>query len=101
MKVKYFLLLAGLLTSSAYADNSTMDAAIGGGIGGAIGAAIGNEVGGREGAVIGGAIGGGVGTAVATDGDSAKHHSEPTRIHVEPSHSHRFCPPGQAKKGNC
>lgn len=98
--MKLIYVVFGLLLSSTTAlaaDSSTLDAAVGGAIGGAIGAAVGNEVGGREGAIIGGGIGGAAGAAVSTnDNDSGRHRS-----YVEPRHSHGFCPPGQAKKGNC
>lgn len=100
MKFTYLVLGLALSSSIAIADggSSTVDAAIGGAVGGAIGAAVGNEVGGREGAIIGGGIGGAAGAAVSTsdDNDSGRHRS-----YVEPPHSHGFCPPGQAKKGNC
>jgi len=99
MKIIYVVF--GLLLSSTTAfaaGSSTFDAAVGGAIGGAIGAAVGNEIGGREGAIIGGGIGGAAGAAVSTsdNNDSGRHRS-----YVEPRHSHGFCPPGQAKKGNC
>lgn len=100
MKLTHFLVVLAFNTSIAMADNgsSTVDAAIGGAIGGAIGAAVGNEVAGRDGAIIGGGLGGATGAAVATqdDNDHGAHRS-----YVEPRHSHGFCPPGQAKKGNC
>jgi len=97
MKISHLLLAIALFSFKAHADNSTLDAAIGGGLGGAIGAAIGNEVAGKEGAIIGGAIGGGTGAAVTTEGDLPKHKS----ISIESPKSQKFCPPGQAKKGNC
>ena len=106
--MKAILLLPTLVlgASVATADNSTLDAAIGGGLGGAAGAAIGNELGGRDGAIIGGAVGGGVGAADATDDDGRKgdvryreggdrHRSSPSQF------DDHFCPPGQAKKGRC
>ncbi len=93
------------------ADDDTLDAAIGGGVGGAIGAAVGNEVGGRDGAIVGGAIGGAAGAAITTDGDDHDHnhrgddHNYRGHSHNQyhsASHGHgKFCPPGQAKKGNC
>ncbi|HBX59624.1 MULTISPECIES: glycine zipper domain-containing protein [unclassified Methylophaga] len=98
MKLTYLIL--GLLVSSSIAiadDSSTLDAAIGGAVGGAIGAAVGNEVGGRDGAIIGGGIGGATGAAVNTTEDGNSTH----RTYIEPRSSQRFCPPGQAKKGNC
>lgn len=102
------VMLAMAITAStaANADNSTLDAAIGGGIGGAAGAAIGNEVGGREGAIAGSALGAAVGTAINTDGQihSTSSYNRPTYEDEEPQRSHphyRFCPPGQAKKGRC
>lgn len=100
MKISYLLVVIALFSFKANADDSTLDAAIGGAVGGAIGAAVGNEVGGREGAIIGGGIGGATGAAVATDGE-LDHHDGSAKVYVEPSHSQKFCPPGQAKKGNC
>jgi hypothetical protein len=105
MKLRFVALALSLVAVQASADNSTLDAAIGGGIGGAAGAAIGNEVGGRDGAIVGGAIGAAVGTAVNTD-DGSHHHSAPvaepryeySRPPVQPGY---HCPPGQAKKGRC
>jgi hypothetical protein len=86
------------------AADGTLDAAIGGGVGGAIGAAVGNEVGGKDGAIVGGAIGGAAGAAITTDGDDHDHHhrgDDRDQYHTV-SHGHgKFCPPGQAKKGNC
>lgn len=108
---KYVFLSALLCAPIAGADNSTLDAAIGGGVGGATGAAIGNEVGGRDGAILGGALGAAVGAAITTDSD--EHHREPQYVeqprrheHYEPAPapvrpSNTFCPPGQAKKGRC
>lgn len=98
MKLTYLILGLVLSSSVAIADggSSTVDAAIGGAVGGAIGAAVGNEVGGRQGAIIGGGLGGATGAAVATHDDQGSH-----RTYVEPRSSQGFCPPGQAKKGNC
>ena len=98
MNMRHLILFGTLAAAtSAYADNSTLNAAIGGGVG----AAIGNEVGGREGAILGGAIG----AAVGTSGSDREHtHSAPStgaKIEVKPSGSGNFCPPGQAKKGRC
>lgn len=102
--------VAALTATTAHAGD-TLDAAIGGGLGGAAGAAIGNEVGGRRGAIVGGAVGGAVGTAITTDRDRDRdrHHHDGRRYVEYPDyddgyrHGHRghFCPPGQAKKGNC
>jgi hypothetical protein len=105
---RYLALLALALAAPVHAGD-TLDAAIGGGLGGAAGAAIGNEVGGRKGAIVGGALGGAVGTAITTDGDRDRHHRDGRRYVEYPDyddgygHRHRghFCPPGQAKKGNC
>ena len=105
MKFHHIIFGLAITTASVNADNSTLDAAIGGGIGGAAGAAIGNEVGGRDGAIIGGALGGAVGAAVNTDerqdlsesNRNASYRSEPQRVYP----ASRFCPPGQAKKGRC
>jgi len=106
MHIRYLVLVFTLMVIEANADNSTLDAAIGGGIGGAAGAAIGNEVGGRDGAIIGGALGGAVGAAVTTD-DESQHSSSHKKTYYRSDHhrhehsSSHFCPPGQAKKGRC
>ncbi|MGE0811390.1 MAG: glycine zipper domain-containing protein [Immundisolibacter sp.] len=106
---RYVALLALALAAPVYAGD-TLDAAIGGGLGGAAGAAIGNEVGGRKGAIVGGAVGGAVGTAITTDGNDHHDHDryDGRRVrydddYYDGGHRHRghFCPPGQAKKGNC
>ena len=96
--------LALALAAPVHAGD-TLDAAIGGGLGGAAGAAVGNEVGGRSGAIIGGAVGAAAGTAITTDDD---HHHDGRHRYVEypyddggHRHGGHFCPPGQAKKGNC
>ena len=103
---RYVALLALALAAPVYAGD-TLDAAIGGGLGGAAGAAIGNEVGGRSGAIVGGAVGGAVGTAITTDGND-HHDHDGRRVRYDDDyyddghrHSGHFCPPGQAKKGNC
>lgn len=86
--------------AAAFANGSTLDAAIGGGLGGAAGAAIGHEVGGRDAAILGGALGAAVGTALTTQ-DRPRYAPAPRRAaHPPHSHSH-FCPPGHAKKGRC
>jgi hypothetical protein len=110
MNLRYLIAAFALVTFQTSADNSTLDAAIGGAIGGGAGAAIGNEVGGRDGAIIGGALGGAVGAAVSTDDDN-HHHSSYRKAYYDYDHDHYyrdhhhhssgFCPPGQAKKGNC
>ena len=42
------------------------------------------------------AIGGATGAAVATDGEPSDHHlSDSTKVYIEPSHSQKFCPPGR------
>lgn len=101
---RYIALLAVALAAPVYASD-TLDAAIGGGLGGAAGAAVGNEIGGRQGAIIGGAVGAAAGAAITTDRD---RDYDRRRRYVEypdydSGHRHRghFCPPGQAKKGNC
>jgi hypothetical protein len=113
MNLRYLIAAFALVTFQTSADNSTLDAAIGGAIGGGAGAAIGNEVGGRDGAIIGGALGGAVGAAITTDGDTHRHRSYKEAYyddhddyyrdlhHRHEHHSSHFCPPGQAKKGNC
>lgn len=106
MKLKYLALAIVLSAVEANADNSTGEAAIGGGIGGAAGAAIGNEIGGRDGAIIGGALGGALGAAVATD-EPSRQSAPPRSVHYEyvpPAGGHPqgyHCPPGQHKKGRC
>jgi hypothetical protein len=105
MMIRYLLLAFALSATTAYAGDSTLDAAIGGGVGGAAGAAIGNEVGGRDGAILGGALGGAVGAALATDDhhrQSAPHR--PVYYESGPPGGHPagyHCPPGQRKKGHC
>ncbi len=110
MKMKSLLVFLALSTTSMVAvAGDTADAAIGGGIGGAIGAAIGNEVGGRDGAILGGAVGAATGTAVTTRDhrDNDRYHDRRRHdVYYEDRGPHRnarghFCPPGQAKKGNC
>lgn len=102
MNVRLLILSGALaLSAGAQANNSTLDAAVGGGIG----AAIGNEIGGRDGAILGGAIG----AAVGTSGSNKEHtHVVPEgeiiryEIRKEGGHPHEYhCPPGQAKKGRC
>lgn len=105
MNIRYLVLVSALIAIEVNADNSTLDAAIGGGIGGAAGAAIGNEIGGSDGAIIGGALGGAVGAAVTTDEKSQDSNSyRKVNYRSTPRHEHsgsHFCPPGQAKKGRC
>lgn len=102
MKLTIFALTMGLLSAPVMADDSsTIDAAVGGGIGGAIGAAVGNEVGGKDGAMIGGAVGAAAGVAVNVDEDEGRRDKD-GRVYIDDGHHHgHFCPPGQAKKGNC
>ena len=101
------LLTVSTVFPVAWADDQTVDAAIGGGVGGAVGGAIGAEVGDRKGAIIGSAVGAAVGTAIATEDDHHGHKGEKVDIPASSvshatSHSHgHFCPPGQAKKGRC
>jgi hypothetical protein len=109
MNMKPLLVFLSLSATSlgAVADD-TADAALGGGIGGALGAAIGNEVGGRDGAILGGAVGAAAGTAITTqdqreldrDYDYDRRRYDDDRGSYRKSRGH-FCPPGQAKKGNC
>lgn len=108
MKLSYFIFPIMLMAAQAHADNSTLDAAIGGAIGGAAGAAVGNEIGGREGAIVGGALGAALGTAANTKGETSHPHTPPP-VEVEYGYAPRrdgrpqqyHCPPGQRKKGNC
>lgn len=108
MKLKYLMFPLLLLSVTAQAGDSTLDAAIGGAIGGATGAAVGNEIGGRDGAIVGGAIGAAIGTSVSTQDEH--HHAPPppavqVRYREAPSrsgHPHEYhCPPGQRKKDRC
>lgn len=108
MNMKSLLVFLSLSAASlgAVADD-TADAALGGGIGGAIGAAIGNEVSGRDGAILGGAVGAATGAAITTK-DHREHDRDYDRRRYDyddrgshPKSRGHFCPPGQAKKGNC
>ena len=102
--ITHTLAILGLALTGVAHAGSTMDAAIGGGLGGAAGAAIGNEVGGRQGAIIGGAVGAAAGTAITTDDDHDYDRHRHVEYPVHEGHHYRgshFCPPGQAKKGNC
>lgn len=102
MKFTIILLSFGLFSATILADDSsTLDAAVGGGIGGAIGAAVGNEVGGKDGAMIGGAVGAATGVAVNTDEEGHRNYSHHGEVYIDDHHGGHFCPPGQAKKGNC
>lgn len=113
MKVVRISLLCALplLASAAFADLTT-DAAISGALGGAVGGALGAEVGGRQGAIVGAGVGAAAGTAIGTqkyDGGSSDRHYEGEHRHrhhhddddYDDRHEGHFCPPGQAKKGNC
>jgi hypothetical protein len=103
MKLQHIALSAALLFSPAlYADNKTLDVAIGAGVG----AAIGNEVGGRNGAILGGAVGAAIGSADSGDNRHSTHKADTSiRYEVEESRGGHpagyHCPPGQAKKGRC
>lgn len=102
LKFTTIVLFIGLTSLNVHADSDTLDAAVGGGIGGAIGAAVGNEVGGKDGAMIGGAIGAAAGVGVNVDEEQDHGHNAPRRAYIEDGrHNAHFCPPGQAKKGNC
>ena len=107
MNLKYLLFALMLVTVEVSADNSTLDAAIGGGIGGAAGAAIGNELGGRDGAIIGGSLGAAIGTAVSINQGSRyvapyrESHYNYSGPRNRNGHLSYHCPPGQAKKGRC
>ena len=109
MNMKSLLVFLSLsATSLGAVAGDTAEAALGGGIGGALGAAIGNEVGGRDGAILGGAVGAAAGTAVTTreQRDHDRNYDYDRRRYDDDRGSYRksrghFCPPGQAKKGNC
>ena len=60
------VLFTALSAVPGWADDTTTEAAIGGGIGGAVGAVVGSELGGRDGAIVGAVIGGAAGAAIAT-----------------------------------
>ncbi|GMU45793.1 MAG: hypothetical protein AMXMBFR26_05750 [Porticoccaceae bacterium] len=111
---KWVLVLSLAVPVAGFAGSDTLDAAVGGAVGGAIGGAVGETVGGRDGAIIGAGVGAAAGVAVTTDDDGDGHHHD--RDHDRggdgyyhhdhgdyDGHRHRghFCPPGQAKKGNC
>ncbi len=108
--------LLPLAAQWAWCGDLTTDAAIGGAVGGALGGVVGAQVGGRQGAVVGAGIGGATGAAIATQGDQDTHHASRERDYDDrdyEGHEHHrhhehydddenhFCPPGQAKKGNC
>lgn len=96
MKKKHLILLGALsLAGVAHADDSTLNAAIGGGIG----AAVGNEVGGREGAIVGGALGAAIGTS--GDGNHERRRVESQQKYEHRSGGSKHCPPGLAKQGRC
>ena len=107
---KWILVLSLAAPVGGFAGSDTLDAAVGGAVGGAIGGAVGETVGGRDGAIIGAGVGAAAGAAVTTDDDGDHHdhdHGDDGYYHHDhgddDSHRHRghFCPPGQAKKGNC
>ena len=104
--MKYWTILAActliLSAQGSYAGDK-VEAAIGGAAGGAVGAVIGDELGDRKGAIIGAAAGAAIGAAIATDDDGHEHgHAAPDANGVaHNTSSGKFCPPGQAKKGNC
>jgi hypothetical protein len=103
--MKAIIVASALFCSAglASAQDGAAEAAIGGALGGATGAVIGQQVGGRQGAIIGGAIGGAAGTAIAVDkdGNDSRGVQAPAVIVAPPAGRGSFCPPGQAKKGNC
>ena len=108
-KCKVLLVVLPFLSLPAVADNSTLDAAIGGGLGGAVGGAVGNELGGRDGAIIGAGVGAAAGAAISTSENGESKHESGSRksrpdVRVEYDRypaRRSFCPPGQAKKGRC
>lgn len=69
MKISSLLITLLLICGSAWAADSDVKTAVGGGVGAAAGTAIGQAVGGKTGAIVGGAVGGGAGAAVTTKGD--------------------------------
>ena len=118
MQIKRTLTLVACLfalagVAPAHAERATGTAALGGGLGGAAGAAIGAELGGRDGAVLGGALGGGLGAGIGYDQGERDWRDRDDRRYDRRDEGRRdrsyglqprggyFCPPGQAKKGNC
>ena len=106
------LALLWALSSVAMCGNLATDAAIGGGLGGALGGAIGAQVGGKQGAVIGAGLGAAAGASLNTQrspegrspyrNDYERYSDDDDDHHGNRHRKHRdFCPPGQAKKGNC
>ena len=100
--------LASVIATAALADHQSLDAALGGALGGGAGAFVGNEIGGRSGAIVGGGLGGAAGAAVTTNSRRSapqvdrKRRYRASEYDEAPSrHRRQFCPPGQAKKGNC
>ncbi len=69
MKFSLFFLSLMFAAGHAFAADSDVKTAVGGGVGAAAGTAIGQAVGGKTGAIVGGAVGGGVGAAATTKGD--------------------------------
>ena len=65
------------------------------------------SAGGRDGAILGGAVGAATGTAITTKDQREDYYDHDRRRDDYDDHrSYRksrghFCPPGQAKKGNC
>lgn len=110
MKSKVGLVVCALvLTTNPAWGGDTLDAAVGGAVGGAIGAAVGEAVGGRDGAIIGAGVGAAAGVAITAGAKDGGHHHHGARSHGHQGcyrhaghhHGGHFCPPGQAKKGNC
>ena len=106
------LSVLSLFASTASCGNLTTDAAIGGGLGGAIGGALGAQVGGKQGAVLGAGLGAAAGASLNTKQDTVARPANRGRVtgysdddddrYRNSHHKQRdFCPPGQAKKGNC
>jgi uncharacterized protein YcfJ len=110
MKMIRIILLssAAAFAGPTVAGDLTLDAAIGGAVGGAVGGAIGAELGGRNGAIAGAGLGAAAGVTINTN-DSDRRTYRSSQDHLSSreyyipnySHSSRFCPPGQAKKGRC
>lgn len=71
MRVSPYILaiLVSITVQHAFAADSNLKTAVGGGLGAAAGTAVGQAVGGNTGAIVGGAVGGGVGGAVTTKGE--------------------------------
>jgi hypothetical protein len=107
-KLAIVLSVSVLAYPAVMANDQNLNAAVGGALGGGLGALVGNVVGGRTGAIVGGGLGGAAGAAVSTHETRSypppRYYPERGDWAPENRYPYRrggFCPPGQAKKGNC